>query len=340
MNEVPPEVSAVDAFIERFKEQFPSEESCIKYLIEQLRKYGDVGCPKCSAPIPKNAETRNVICENEACNNRWSVTANTFFCRTRNFLAMFAALWAFMEGIVLPGTIIAKLGNASTSTGWFNKKKVDMMAAANMDETCWQIATALCTAVISRRSLETPAHKHPTEEQRLVDAELKSNEAGELMHNPSHEVVTLSPYELTIVAILEHGPVQFDEICARVSFPDSEVSAALTMMEINGLVKHLDGDRYERCRHIIGAGAQSNNSFQSGEDLYAIVEKDLDTIKKSFGGGVSRKYLGFYLAGVSWARKEISERAKLMYKFCSRMESITLTAVQAYVSPPLVLVGR
>lgn len=326
-----------EEFVEAFTARFPDEESCMIFLIEIFRKSKSVRCPHCAAAIPEDASSRKVVCG--TCYKTWSITASTLFRGARNIRALFAAIWAFYMGIVIPGTLVALLGNASTSTGWLNKKKIDLIALQNMNGECYQIATAICTSVFSRRSLETPAHEHPMKEQRVIDEQAQAGNSVDsaVTDNPTTTSIS-DPNQMAILSTLDAGITNFDDICAAVKIDLPDVHVALTMLEISGVVRRMPGNQYAR---VLNVSSENKKHFQASElteEACAAVEKDLCTIKESFGG-ISRKYLGCYFAATSWARKEIDERGALLLKMCG-LDGITQAVVQAYVSPSLVLIGR
>jgi DNA processing protein len=56
--------------------------------------------------------------------------------------------------------------------------------------------------------------------------------------------------EATILKVMDHNAVHVDEISQKISLPIEIVSAALTMMELKGLVQHVGGMHYTAVREI------------------------------------------------------------------------------------------
>jgi DNA processing protein len=56
--------------------------------------------------------------------------------------------------------------------------------------------------------------------------------------------------EAKILQVMDYEPIHVDEICNDVNLPVEKVSAALTMMELKGLVQHVGGMRYAAVREI------------------------------------------------------------------------------------------
>jgi DNA processing protein len=56
--------------------------------------------------------------------------------------------------------------------------------------------------------------------------------------------------EAKILQSMDYEPVHVDEICNAVGMAVEKVTAALTMMELKGLVQHVGGMRYAAVREI------------------------------------------------------------------------------------------
>ena len=56
--------------------------------------------------------------------------------------------------------------------------------------------------------------------------------------------------EAKILQVIDHEPIHVDEICHRVGLAVEKVSAALTMMELKGMVQHVGGMRYAAVREM------------------------------------------------------------------------------------------
>ncbi len=56
--------------------------------------------------------------------------------------------------------------------------------------------------------------------------------------------------EAKILHVMDYEPIHVDEICHEVGLPVEKVSAALTMMELKGMVQHVGGMRYAAIREM------------------------------------------------------------------------------------------
>lgn len=69
----------------------------------------------------------------------------------------------------------------------------------------------------------------------------------------ARQVLPADKTEAAILKILDYEPIHIDEICHRASLNIEKVSAALTMMELKGMVQHLGGMRYVSVREMPGS---------------------------------------------------------------------------------------
>lgn len=60
----------------------------------------------------------------------------------------------------------------------------------------------------------------------------------------ARQVLPMDATEANILQVMDYEPLHIDEICHRVNLSVDKVSAALTMMELKGMVQHVGGMRY------------------------------------------------------------------------------------------------
>ena len=68
----------------------------------------------------------------------------------------------------------------------------------------------------------------------------------------AREVIPANTLEQKILDCLDYEPSHVDDICNSVGSPIEQVSAALTMMELKGMVHHVGGMRYSAVREMKG----------------------------------------------------------------------------------------
>ena len=68
----------------------------------------------------------------------------------------------------------------------------------------------------------------------------------------ARQVLPADATEASILNILDYEPIHIDEICHRAGLSIEKVSAALTMMELKGMVQHVGGMRYASAQKTTG----------------------------------------------------------------------------------------
>lgn len=63
-------------------------------------------------------------------------------------------------------------------------------------------------------------------------------------YKDARQTLPANTTESKILQAMDYEPIHVDEICNKVSLPVEKVSAALTMMELKGMVQHVGGMRY------------------------------------------------------------------------------------------------
>ena len=71
-------------------------------------------------------------------------------------------------------------------------------------------------------------------------------------YKDARQVLPADTTEARILQVMDYEPIHIDEICNEVGLPVEKVSAALTMMELKGMVQHVGGMRYAAIREMSG----------------------------------------------------------------------------------------
>jgi DNA processing protein len=66
----------------------------------------------------------------------------------------------------------------------------------------------------------------------------------------ARQVLPADPTEAKILNVVNYEPTHIDDISNAVDYPIEKVSAALTMMELKGMVQHVGGMRYVAIREV------------------------------------------------------------------------------------------
>jgi len=69
-------------------------------------------------------------------------------------------------------------------------------------------------------------------------------------YKDARQVLPANTTEAKILQVMDYEPIHVDDICNKVDLPVEKVSAALTMMELKGMVQHVGGMRYAAVREM------------------------------------------------------------------------------------------
>lgn len=171
--------------------------------------------------------------------------------------------------------------------------------------------------------------------------------------NEATEKLELSERESEVYKHLSREPLDFDALCQRARIATNEVSSAITMMELAGVIRRLPGDRYVRCTSEKSAKADIKSigidKIGSGDDngsdsewLNHATGRTDRTVTAAINfvlinfHGISRKYLQNYLAAY-WCHVE---RARwpfsTLVEACFQYGPVFYRHIVKYVSPTLV----
>jgi len=344
-----------------FKHLFPTEQACVEQLRRRLKTRSR--CSACFNRISRKTKgARFVKCQ--FCFRKQWLTAGTFFHRIRQLRPWFAAIFLFERGVSFNAFQFHNLVGIAYSTAFSILKKIAAAAHSAMQEDATvQLPSALFLDVFTKRSRETPARKRPLAEQEGIDQAMAGDDTvkqGEAFSAPgcnelpphANNLTTVvlaqeaavkeaigptiqDPMENAIYECLSLKPVPYDAICEKVCAPAGQVSAALTMLELSGLVNRLAGDQFVRSSTsaTAAAGKQSLDGPQG-----KIVNELIKYIREKFGG-ISRKYLQYYIS-MHWCQinRKHWRRGSLL-DLCLTTRSVSRTEIKEYVTPPLVQIA-
>jgi hypothetical protein len=143
------------------------------------------------------------------------------------------------------------------------------------------------------------------------------------------------PVERAIYECLSLSPTAYDAMCAKLGLSAGELSAALTFMELSGLVKRLPGEQYVRSAPF-STGRSGTASIEGPQRK--LVDGIVDYIRNTFGG-ISRKYLQNYIS-MHWCQDNGQKQGKnSLLNLCLRFRSVGHKEIRDYVSPRLVQIA-
>lgn len=330
----------VSALIAEFERNYPTEQDCLTELF-RLARIADRPCRFCNHPeLEKSYGSRAGKCH--SCNRITWFTAGTWLHHIKKAKARLAAIYLAENGEYLSSPAFARAFKTSQSSAFVILRWLSLVIENLMPDSETRIHSSLFTPVFCKRSKETPAGCHPSSEQERAEEEKSRLDSGRNLYesveslsfseapsensNTQASVDLYNPLASAIMELLSKSPISFDELCQKLESTAANMSSALVLLELEGAVTRLAGDRYVRA--VKKTGIQS------------ITQRDKDHIDlffefiKSCFHGISRKYLQGYLA-LYWCRSVLPFRARGLF-MQSCLQGAPISSSRNYVTPLLV----
>jgi hypothetical protein len=337
---------------EAFTVAFPTEKDCVRELYRMINDENDCRCKFCGCEkIVETHKMRAGKCGQ--CYREFWYTADTFFDGIKKPIAWLGAFWLMQQGVSFSAGDLARLAKVSISTAWIILKKIKMVL-----QECWvveskgiEISSTHFAPAICRRSLETPANRHPHAEQDEMEKRVMTNEggvgsaeillAGSSNNKKDQAVKELDESEKKVYEILSTGKLDLDGIFQQTHIPVGKLSSILTVLEVRGLIECLPGDLFKHNELSSTSNQASNIQFLNCADLSpsAIVSiaDGVNFIRSNFHG-ISRKYLQLFLAAHWYYVDKDRWPGGTLLKTCSRFRAIKYRDILSFVSPLFVKV--
>lgn len=314
-----------------FESEYPKKEDRIEAVYKFMFPDESFTCVHCgSSNICKKYGARTLECED--CKMDTWITAGSFFDRVRKITPWLAFIWIMEKGVVLNSSELSKLTGIAASSAQHILKKVAYVVTRKMEKQDMNVATSiLFSEIICKRSKETPAREHPIAEV----FELGKLNTGFEKKEP--QCGDQSDTKRVILNHLSDQPLQLEDLREKVGCPISELISNLTVMQMDGSVTQLAGEKYIKgmFRYLDSAKSLEGRlkSFFGKAKL-----KTTKSFIKNIFQGISRKYLQFYLA-VIWVCVENRDWSDgTVLKECLDYGEIEYKTIHSYVSPKFVRV--
>ncbi len=270
--------------------RFPTDQDCL----DELLKYIDVKCNHCqSKRLEVEIGRRDATCLQ--CHRKTWLTAKTFFGSIKKPRLYLMAIMLMGAGIIFSGAEFARLLTIAHSSAQNVIKKISSVLVPLMEQNCVGAKSSEFSRCVMRRSKESPAQHHPHAEFEVIEKQLNTNKSNE-----KAELENLSEEEKKVYELFSDQPISVSDLEHRSGLKPGQLMAALTMLEIELLIKKAGGTTYVRLKKMTKTVVA-----KSGKKSDRYVRKSMKLIRACFQG-VSRKYLQMYLA-VCWCYLDRSQ---------------------------------
>lgn len=344
-----------------FDRDVPTANDAENIIYERLSNAGMIVCTKCcGSRFTKKPSSRKVVCL--SCKNRQSFTAHTFFHGMKKMAAKeyLFLLTLFERGIVVNASEFQRHSSVAYSTSLSMIKKCAMVIEQTMQsETLTLLTCSEIKDAVYKRSIETPARKHPRCEQ-IVETQLEcfepvcdcgrsydttvesvlsfapeSPESVNAFEVSDHDATEMPEEQRNIFNLLTDKPVHFDDICKQMEIGAGALSSGLVMLELDGLVTR-QNEFYSRKSKTALANYKSSLSITLlPAGVPSKLGRSLTAFLRNEFRGISQKCSQLYLA-LHWYSedKRIWTKDRLL-NACLASKPITYKDVRNYKSPKM-----
>lgn len=307
---------------QKFTSRYSNDEICIEEIC-QLLNVDFFRCSNCeSVNVERRAKARAIKCTK--CKKTVWLTAGTLFHGIRLATVWFGALYLMAKGVQFNPNQFHEVAGIAYSTAWIIVKKLTLVIEFHFPED-YSVPSSEFSAVICRRSKETPAKKHPVSEEEA------DQEAAARNSEPQDDEVlaALGPQAKAVYDALSPDPIHFETLAGCTGFSAAGLASALTLLELSGLILALAGGRYRRSER------KKQSQTVATEAGLQMVERAIEFIEVTFQG-ISRKYLQLHLAA-HWCLVDRTRWSpQSLLKECLEFGRVTYAEIRAYVSPSIV----
>jgi DNA-binding MarR family transcriptional regulator len=310
--------------LEEFAVLFPDEESCVEEIYRRLSAQRRK-CKYCNADLERAPGTRSAKCGR--CRNETFLTAGTVFHGVWALRPWLAAIWLLERGISFNShQLHLELQGIAYSTARNILLKIAQVVESAFPAEVQAQPSSLFSVLFARRSKETPAREPPIAEESSITEQRSTEQEDQSLPSAYEELD--EPQQTLLVLLNAKEEKHIDALSNELNLPVEQVSAALVMLELDGFVKRVAGDRYVR----LETGRAVADSA-SEETTRAITKLCFD-LRRQFHG-ISRKYLQLYLIW-HWCIRPRGWRKGGLLSHCVNSTSWIPMAIDEYVTPSLV----
>lgn len=346
-------------FIACIDREFPTQEDILKEFEKMIWGTKPLCCVHCqSVNIERDANCRRWKCED--CFLYTYLTAGTLFHGMKNPRAWIIALKLQEARIFVSSCRFHKFVGVAQSTALQIFKKIFKVIESAYEDEETEISTGVFSRIFCKRSRETPEHEHPRSEQTKIDrfvarearrarqeivarlredAEIEGEldvDGNSVVSAEQLQEMNLTPedsltdIQLRVFELIEYESISFDELLNQLNIDITHLSAALTILELAGLVRREPGDHYVRCKP--GESFESQHDKRRRELRELSFDAIMFFIEKVYHG-VSRKHIQKYVASFWCFFDHENWNHGKLFAACSKHKTLTESEINQDVTP-------
>ena len=373
-----------------FDKLYPTQISHIKALCELAGSENvDPGseqgfkCAICgSLKIQLSQNSRILKCN--SCSSKTCLTANTYFRGIKSPKAWNMIIEYLRRGIVINSKEFSKLAEIEESSAWHIITKIAETLSKIIEDSSSGISCGLFRKAISKRSLTTPAllstsdeidkalteyaesheNKILTGQKQGTSDDTEATAGGDRNDTPNDMNIELSDNEKLVLRLLDSIPKSIDQLCEESGLAVAVISAALTILELYGLVNNLMNFQFslknekriqmdsrnfeESMANALGKLCNTGNdqNFRTKElEQFAFGVDQPEALAGAVGefliekfSGVSRRYLQLYVVMYQVVEEKAESILHTLSSVFRQSAPPDRERMRAYDSPPVIMV--
>jgi hypothetical protein len=333
-----PRDTKLNDFIAKLMKKFPSEDDWVNELHKKMQMIGMVLCHHCGNTEVKHERGKRVV-RCIACGKLSWFTAGTLFHKTKCVRPLMLAIFLMENGFSSNAFKFHRLVGIAYASAWAIFKKVTSVIQEHIVHQREEIPSSFFAVLFCKRSRVTPARQHPRAEQDEFESHFKDADQGSWQSTDAYQTIDLSDEERSVYFHLCAKPISFDNLSCLTDMAAGELSSALMMLELAGMVEKLQGDRYVRClspvrRPLVVSQSDGGAQPETPQAVGLII----DFIRTNFGG-ISRKYLQNFIAAYWCQVDRVKWHKNSLLRACLRGRPFSKAQISTYVTPALLRIA-
>ncbi|MBI1268843.1 hypothetical protein GC174_00270 [bacterium] len=272
------------------------------------------------------------------CRSKTWITSSTFFKGIKKPLPYLALIYFLESGIALNSVELSILSGVTQSSAWEIIKKFSLVANACLSDEGERIPIQRIYRAIYKRSRKTPRDCSPAQEVNQEAEAAASSTAISISMLESSSEPQLDQYSLkselaehdrAIFEAIGQSPIHADDLCSKLKLGPAKILPSLTILELDGLIESVAGNRYIRklTNPISEPPSSKSISQYACTMIEALIEFACSTYK-----GISKKYSQLYVA-LMWMTEEGERRGwKAILERCRKFTHFNKKSIARFVT--------
>lgn len=326
----------IDRIWSEFSEQFPDSNSQLKTLCCGSKE--NFECSQCRSTRVEILEEGGRCLKCLDCRSKTWITSSTFFKGIKKPLPYLAVIYFLESGIALNSVELSILSGVTQSTAWEIIKKISLVANACLSDKGERVPISHISRAIYKRSRKTPSDCSPAQEvNEETEAAASSTAFSISMLESSSEPQLdrylfkseLAEHDRVIFEAIGQSPLHSDDLCSKLNLGPAKILPSLTILELDGLIESVAGNRY--IRKLVHPISEQPSRKSISQYACTLIEAIIDFGCSTYQG-ISKKYSQLYVA-LMWMTEEGEKRGwQAILEQCRKFTHFNKKSIARFVT--------